>query len=134
MEQLKTRHSVTLHEDHCEVHFRIAGYWEAGAMRAFQDGLSQASLPLVQAGKPIHVMGDMTDFVPQSRETAEMIRSHLEFSRKYGLKKVAIINPSSLVRDQYRRVSKGIDVRFFSDRFDAIAWLRGAPAIIKQAV
>jgi len=134
MEKLKTRHSIALHEEHCEVHFRIAGYWEADAMRAFQDRLSHACVPLVQAGKPLHVMGEMADFVPQSRETANMIRKHLEFSRKFGLKKVAILNPSRLVRDQYRRVSKGIDVQFFTNRIDAIAWLRGAPAIIQPAV
>jgi hypothetical protein len=132
MEQLRTRYSIALHEEHCELHFRIAGYWEADAIRAFQDELSLASYPLYKAGKPIHVLGDMADFVPQSRETADMIRKHLEFSRSYGLKKVAILNPSSLVRDQYRRVSKGIEVQFFENRIDAIAWLRGAPALMKE--
>lgn len=124
MKPLEPSYSITLHEEHCELHFRIAGFWDAGAMWDFQHELNRTVLPLYQAGKPIHAMGEMSEFVPQSRATSEAIREHLSQSREFGLKKVAIVNPSNLVRDQYRRVSAGIEVEFFENRFDAIRWLR----------
>ena len=52
------------------------------------------------------------------------MRDHLLNARKFGLKRVAIMGASALVKLQYKRLSDGIEVEYFDNRDDAIRWLR----------
>ncbi len=103
-------HSSRLLEQLCEIQFTVSGFWEVDAMKVFLDRLTEHSIPLVRARKPIYVMGDFLDFIPQDQETATAIAEHLSNARKFGLQRVAILNASPLMKLQYKRVSAGLDV------------------------
>ncbi|WP_108787836.1 hypothetical protein [Erythrobacter sp. Alg231-14] len=107
-----------------ELYFSIAGLWELEDMKDFVIELNKNAWPLVKAGHKIHVIGAMEGFVPQTRETGDVIRDHLIESRQHGLTRVALYGASSLVKLQYKRLSKGIDVEFFDSKFEAARWLR----------
>ncbi|MGB3711373.1 MAG: STAS/SEC14 domain-containing protein [Erythrobacter sp.] len=111
-------------EEHCEVHFGCSGFWDRESMAALLDQLNQTTLPLVKARKPIYAAGDFTDFVPQDRETADLIQRHLHGAMEFGLKRVAIVGASALMKIQYTRLSKGLDVDFFQTQSEALQWLR----------
>ncbi|MEP3051171.1 MAG: STAS/SEC14 domain-containing protein [Erythrobacter sp.] len=117
-------YDVSYHAVHGEVHFKIAGLWQEDAMQTFFDKINEAALPLMKARRPIHALGDMTEFVPQNRVVGEAIRDHLMGAQKFGLRRIAIITDSALVRLQYKRLSAGIEVDYFENQVDAIAWLR----------
>ncbi|MEM8726062.1 MAG: STAS/SEC14 domain-containing protein, partial [Pseudomonadota bacterium] len=72
-----------------------------------------------------YALGDFADFVPQDRTTGEAIRDHLMAAQKYGLRKIAIVSGSPLVKMQYKRLSQGVEVEFFDEKTEALAWLRG---------
>lgn len=117
-------HSSELLESRCEVHFACAGFWDTTTMREFLDTLNAATLPLIKAGKPIYALGDFTNAMPQDHATADMVAAHLQNAMKYGLKRVAIINATALMKMQYKRVSKGLEVEYFEGKADALQWLR----------
>ena len=118
------KQAVSLIEQHCEVHFTIGGFWDIEGMTTFLDGVNQAALPLMQKRAPIYALGDFTDFVPQDRQTGEMIRDHLMGAQKFGLKRIAVVGASALVTMQYKRLSDGLEVEFFDTKAAGVAWLR----------
>ena len=117
-------HSTGLDEQHSELQFSIAGFWQLEEMQALLDELNVTALPLVKARKPIYAIGDFTDFVPQDRATSDAIRNHLMGAVNFGLKRVAIVGASPLVTMQYKRLSDGVKVEFFDSLPAATAWLR----------
>lgn len=120
----ETFYSSDLHEAQCEIHFACAGFWEPETMRAFLDQLNAKTLPLVKAGKPIYALGDFTDALPQDRETADLVAEHLRNAANFGLKRIAVVKATPLMKMQYRRVSKGFEVEYFESKAEALAWLR----------
>ena len=124
MDPLTTRHKVSRNVELGEVYFAISGFWKLEEMQAFLRELNEAAAPIVAQRTPIRVLGEMEGFVPQDRQTGEVIRDHLMMSRRYGLQRVAIASAPVLVKLQYRRLSQGIEVEFFDSRNEAIAWLR----------
>ena len=122
--ELSPKHTVSLVEDRCEVHFSISGFWSLDIFKSFLDDVNAAALPLMKARKPIYALGDFGGFVPQNQETGEAIRDHLLAAQKYGLKRLAVVAGSALVKLQYRRLSRGVEVEFFDTEGDAIEWLR----------
>ena len=117
-------YSSELVEARCEIHFACGGFWDTETMRRFLEELNQKTVPLIKAGKPIYALGDFTDALPQDRETADLVADHLANARNFGLKRVAIVNATALMKMQYRRVSKGLEVEFFEDVRSAERWLR----------
>ncbi len=124
METTAPTSSVSLHEAFCELHFAVGGFWKVDEIQKFLGELNTACLPLVKAHKPIHVLGDMHEFMPQNREAGDAIRDHLMTAKKFGLARVAILSPSALVKIQYRRLSQGVEVEFFDSKTEALQWLR----------
>ncbi len=124
MQDLKPSYTVSSHLERSEVHFSISGFWDLEPMQEFLGKLNKAGWPLAKQGRPIFVLGDMEGFVPQTRDTGEAIRDQLMLSKDVGLVRVAILGGSTLVRQQYRRLSEGVDVMFFDDKAEAFAWLR----------
>ena len=117
-------HTVRLLEEFNEVHFTCGGFWNPEVMRGFFAELNAATLPLVKAGKSMYALGDFSEAMPQDRETAEIIAEHLRNAIKFGLKRVAIINATALMKIQYKRVSQGLEVEFFESKAAALDWLR----------
>jgi hypothetical protein len=124
MEALTPTHSVTSTLERGEIFFKVTGFHEVEDMEKLNADLDRHAWPMIQAGKKLHVMGDMEGFVPQSRETGDEIHRHLTRAKDYKLSRVAIFNASSLTKLQYKRISAGIEVGFFDNRTDALKWLR----------
>lgn len=118
------RYESRLIEDKCELHYSCAGFWDKDTMQAFFDQLSETIMPLLKARKPYYSIGDFTDALPQDRETADVIMANLQTAVKFGLRRSAIVNASSLMKMQYRRVAQGVEVEFFDDKAAALEWLR----------
>lgn len=124
MDSLQPSSTITSDPSLGEIHFQISGLWKADRMESFLRGLTKAAVPIVEQRMAIHVLGDMTGFVAQTRDTGGAIQDHLTMSVKYNLTRVAIVGASSLVKLQYKRLSRGIDVGFFDSKADALHWLR----------
>ncbi len=117
-------YSVTLLEDQCELHSVISGFWTVDQFQDYFDDVNGKAASLIEARSPMYALVDFTDFVPQDQATGEAIRDHLLLAHKVGLKRVAILGASPLVRLQYKRLSSGLDVDFFVTKPDALTWLR----------
>lgn len=119
-------HHIAANEQHSEIHFSIGGYWATDAMHDFLEELTAKTMPLIGRGKTFCAIGEMEGFVAQNQDCADAIRDNLLAAKSAGLQRVAIVKPSALVKIQYRRISKGIDVAFFDNKPDALHWLRAA--------
>lgn len=124
MSNLAPVHSISVDSDRAEVHFSIGGYWTFEAMGEFLYDLGSAAKPFWKAGRPFNALGDLREFVAQSRETADAIRDSLLLAQKNGMRRFAVVAPPALVKLQYRRLTAGLDAEFFEDEASARAWLR----------
>ncbi len=107
------------------LYFAIAGFWTRDAMEEFLKDLARAAVPFFKEKVAFTAMGNLSDFVPQDRATADAIRQSLLEGSQNGLKRFAIVSPPPLVKMQYKRISAGLDFEFFDDEPSAKAWLRG---------
>ncbi|MEL6531199.1 MAG: hypothetical protein AAGK01_05920 [Pseudomonadota bacterium] len=124
METTRPKYTVALDEARSEFHSSIGGFWSTDSIQEYFDAVNEATMPLLKARSPIYALVDFSDFVPQDRATGDAIRDHLHMSKKYGLKRLAILGASPLTTMQYKRLSDGINVEFFDSKIDAITWLR----------
>jgi len=124
MAELKPTHGIRSDLESAVLSFTISGYWTPDQMRTFLFELGDAAKPLMKRGEPFSALGDLTDFVPQDRETAALIRDSLLTAQKNGLQRFAIVNPAPLVKLQYKRITEGVEVGFFETAHAARAWLR----------
>ncbi|MEL6708766.1 MAG: STAS/SEC14 domain-containing protein [Pseudomonadota bacterium] len=108
-----------------ELYFAIAGFWTLEEMKAFLTDLSKAAIPFIKKGETFTSMGNLVDFVPQDRATADAIRDSLLLATQNGLVRFAVVSPPPLVKMQYRRIGAGLDFDFFDDEASARKWLRG---------
>lgn len=122
--QLAPTHSITADRIHAEVHFTIGGFWTDKAMRGFLHELGEAAKPFMRAHVPWSALGDLSEFVPQDRETTGAIRDSLVAGRRNGLQRFAVVTQSAMVKMQYRRITEGLAVEFFDEPRAARAWLR----------
>lgn len=126
MTTLAPAHTISVDDDHAEVHFTIGGFWTPEAMGAFLHDLGNAAKPFMKEGRAFNALGDLSEFVTQTRETAEAIRNSLLMAQSNGMKRFAVVAPPALVKLQYRRITEGLDAKFFEDEAEARAWLRAA--------
>lgn len=126
MDTLSQSQSISIDKLHTELRFSVGGYWDTPSMQAFLQKLADAAAPFIQQRQNFNALGDLSDFVPQDRETAAAIRDSLMTAKKFGLRKFAVITSSALVKMQYRRITEGVEVAFFESKADALQWLRSA--------
>ena len=124
MSTLAPVHTISADHERAEVHFSIGGYWTPEAMGDFLYDLGNAAKPFMKEGRAFNALGDLRDFVAQSRETADAIRNSLLLAQKNGMKRFAVVAPPALVKLQYRRLTEGLDAEFFENQAEALAWLR----------
>lgn len=124
METLAPTSSIRTDATHRELYFAIAGFWELEAMSTFLHDLAKAAKPFMRDGSPFVALGNLANFVPQDRATADAIRESLLLGHTNGLIRFAVVSPPPLVKMQYRRIGAGLDVEFFDSEGDARAWLR----------
>ncbi|MEM9501597.1 MAG: hypothetical protein AAF941_07090 [Pseudomonadota bacterium] len=119
-------HSISVDIEHAELHFAIGGLWTFDAMKDFLYELGEAAKPFMKERKPFSSAGDLREFVPQNRETADAIRDTLLLGQKNGMKRFAVVTTSPLVKMQYRRLTSGLEVEFFDVPAAAQSWLRSS--------
>ncbi|MDJ0643995.1 MAG: STAS/SEC14 domain-containing protein [Erythrobacter sp.] len=124
MSNLAPVQSIKVDTDRAEVHFAIGGYWTREAMDKFLFDLGTAAKPFWKEGRAFNSLGDLSEFVAQSRETADAIRESLLLAQKNGMKRFAVVAPPAMVKLQYRRLTEGLDAEFFENETEALAWLR----------
>ena len=128
MDNLAPTFSIDADLDRGEVHYRVSGLWDMETMVKFQSDLLAKSRPLIERGRVIHALGEMDDFVTQTREIGEAMRTVITESAKLGVVKTAIVGGSMLMKMQYKRLSRDINFDFFDSKNDAVAWLRSEAA------
>jgi hypothetical protein len=126
MATLAPSHSISVDHDRFELHFAIGGLWTLAKMQDFLDELRDAAKPLLKSARRFTALGDLRDFVPQDRATAQAIRDSVLAGQKNGLTRFAVVSSAPLVIMQYRRITQGVEVQFFDTPEDARRWLRSA--------
>lgn len=124
MSELAASHHIDRDPVHPEMHFSVCGFFTPDYAKGFLKELAIKTMPLIDRRIPFSVMGDMTGFVPQTREVGEAIRDQLVQAKQVGLKRVAIVGASALMKLQYGRLADGIEVQFFDTKLAAQNWLR----------
>ncbi len=77
MDNLAPTSSIHADRDTRELYFAIAGFWTLDAMEAFLKDLAKSAGPFIKAREPFSAMGNLAEFVPQDRATADAIRDSL---------------------------------------------------------
>jgi hypothetical protein len=126
MATLAPTSSINTDRSHRELYFAIAGFWTHAEMDAFLTDLARTAMPFIKNKESFAALGNLSDFVPQDRQTAEAIRSSLLEATRNGLVRFAVVSPPPLVKLQYKRIGEGMDVAFFDDETSARTWLRKA--------
>ena len=126
METLAPTSKIHANREACELYFAIAGFWTLDAMETFLKDLARAALPFIKDGESFTALGNLSDFVPQDRATANAIRDSLLLASKNGLTRFAAVSPPPLVKMQYRRITEGLDYEVFDNDISARRWLRSA--------
>lgn len=124
MEDLKTDYTISTDFEHNVLLYTVAGFWNEASMKDFLVELGRAAKPFIKAGEPFGALGDLSHFVPQTRETAAAIRDSLMLAKKNGMDRVALVTESALVQMQYKRIGEGLDMAFFTAKTDALTWIR----------
>ncbi|MCK0127960.1 STAS/SEC14 domain-containing protein [Erythrobacter sp. F6033] len=124
MDTLDASFSVVPHIERREVHWTVEGLFDEPTSRALQKALFKASQPLIEDSEGFRVIADMRNFAVQPREIASIIEETQVGSANLGVRKMAVLYSSMLVKQQIRRVSKTMEIEFFHDRADALEWLR----------
>jgi hypothetical protein len=124
MDNLDPTFSIDADLERGEVQYCVSGLWDMATMVRFQSELLAKSKPLIEADRKIHALGEMSDFVTQTREISDAMRLVITESAKLGVVKTAIVGGSMLMKMQYKRLSSDINCEFFDRKSDAIAWLR----------
>ncbi|MBH5321846.1 STAS/SEC14 domain-containing protein [Aurantiacibacter sediminis] len=124
MANLDPTYRIDIDDEHGEIHFAVAGYWDRDRMLGFLKELDANATPILMSRNRLRALGDMSELTAQNREVGELISKHLQGAQRAGLERIAIVTDSATVRMQYRRLSEGLDVAFFSSQAEALAWLR----------
>lgn len=116
--------SVEVDDQRGELHFKTSGLFDAESMTAFLADASRKVGPVLAAKGKMRALGDLTEFVTQTREIGETMAKTLANAEQDGIERTAIIINSAILKMQYQRVSEGRHVEIFSNREEALRWLR----------
>ena len=126
MSELKPNFTILVDERRREVHYTVSGFWSGDDMTRFQSALLQKGKPLYGAPGGFNVLGDMSGLAVQDRTMATSMQFLIQEAAKLGMKRQAFVITSSLLKLQFERLLGETNTQLFSNRGDAIAWLRGA--------
>ena len=86
--------------------------------------LYKQSLPFIETKRTFRGFGDLTEFAVQKQEVVDIVQVSQESSAELGVDRMAVQYSSTLVKIQFRRISDALELEFFEDRDEALAWLR----------
>ena len=124
MSELKPSFTILVDAPRREVHYAASGFWNASDMARFQSSLLQKAKPLIEAGNGFNVLGDMSGLAVQDRMMADAMRFMMAESTKLGMKRQAFVITAPLLKMQFVRLVEGSNSKIFTNKSDAIAWLR----------
>ncbi len=124
MNSLSPTFSVTREDHRREVHYELNGLFTQDNIPALMKALYKASEPFILEKVGFRVMGDLREFSVQTKEIAPYMQASQDASASFGVDKMAIIYSSMLVKQQFKRVSTALDLGTFTDKSEALAWLR----------
>jgi len=107
-----------------EVHYAVCGLFTVDRIDALFEELRRKSKPFIEDRKGFRVLGDLRQYTVQTRDVAEKMQMSQEVSAKVGVTKMAIVYESVLLKQQFRRVSSALEMGYFRDLPEALAWLR----------
>jgi hypothetical protein len=124
MHSLAPKFSVTREDRMREIHWTAVGLWEEkDAYQLYHELLAQ-SKPFRDDRKGFRVMGDLREFRVQKADIAEHMRNSQETSAQLGVDRMAIVYSSTLLKQQFRRISDALECQFLTDKDAALKWLR----------
>ena len=124
MTQLAPSFSVKRDDAAREIHWTAAGLLDEATLNQLFSLLLAESKPFRDDKKGFRVLGDLREFLVQTREISVLLEQSQTASAAYGVDKMAILYTSILMRQQFRRVSDALECEFFETKTDAIRWLR----------
>ena len=124
MSELKPHFTILVDDSRREVHYAASGFWNADDMARFQSSLLQKTKPLIEAGRGFNVLGDMSGLAVQDRMMADAMRFMMAESTRLGMKRQAFVITSPLLKLQFVRLVEGSTSEIFTNKGDAVAWLR----------
>ena len=130
MSDLEPHFTILIDVQRRELHFAASGFWSQDDMARFQSELLVKSKPLYSEGKPYKVLGDLSDLAVQDRVMAGSMKFMIHETIKLGMRKLAMVITAPLVRQQYARIAEGTNTQVFTNRADAIAWLRSDSDVV----
>ncbi|MDJ0978871.1 MAG: STAS/SEC14 domain-containing protein [Erythrobacter sp.] len=124
METLAPTFTVSRDEARREILYSHSGLFTSGKMEELFVALLRAAKPFIDDRQGFRVLGDLREMVVQTREVADKLKLSQDTSAKVGVDKMAILYRSTLMKQQFRRASDALQCEFFTDRAEALAWLR----------
>ena len=124
METLAPSFSVSRNDARREIFYSLSGLLTLEVMDQLFAELLGKARPYIDDRKGFRVLGDLRDMTVQTREVADRIKLSQDTSARVGVDKMAILYRSTLMKQQFRRASDALECQFFTDRAEAIAWLR----------
>lgn len=124
MDELEPLIRVTRDDHRREVHYWLSGLFSEDLIPHVFSELFKASRPFIDDRKGFLVLGDLSAFKVQPRQLVEHMRFSQEASAKAGVERMAIVYSSMLTMQQFRRVSDALECEFFTERQEALKWLR----------
>jgi len=124
MSELKPNFTILIDEPRREVHYAASGFWSAKDMARFQTSMLEKAKPLIDNGKGFDVLGDMSGLAVQDRMMADSMRFMMAESVKLGMRRQAFVVTAPLLKMQFERIIDGTYTQMFTNRGDAIAWMR----------
>jgi len=125
MEELRPNFEVTRDDQRREVHYVLSGLFNHDVMPELFAKLFETSKPLIDDRKGFRVFGDLRALKVQPRDIVEHIQYSQESAARSGVTRMALVYSSTLMMQQFRRVSGALNCEFFQDPDQAIDWLRG---------
>ena len=124
METLAPSFSVSRNDARREIYYSLSGLLTLEVTDQLFAELLGKARPYIDDRKGFRVLGDLRDMTVQTREVADRIKLSQDTSARVGVDKMAILYRSTLMKQQFRRASDALECQFFTDRAEAIAWLR----------
>lgn len=124
MHSLVPHFEITRDDMRRELHWTAAGLWTLEKAQELPKALYKQSLPFIETKRTFRVFGDLTEFAVQKQEVVDIMQASQENSAELGVDRMAVQYSSTLVKIQFRRISDALELEFFENRDEALAWLR----------
>ncbi len=124
MQNLAPEFTVERSNNPREIYWTASGLWDMRTIQELFGELLEVSKPFRDDRKGFRVLGDLREFAVQTREVAEQMQQSQTASAQLGVDRMAILVSSVLVKQQFRRITESMELEFFENKSDALAWLR----------